>query len=83
MFLPENAQICIRRLEEAGFEAYAVGGCVRDDYLGLLPHDYDLCTSATPEQTAAIFADHALAGNLYTVSRAVDAICKYMTEVKR
>lgn len=37
-----------------GFEIYAVGGCVRDLYLNRTPHDWDLCTSATPEQTMAI-----------------------------
>ena len=55
MFLPESALYCIRTLEKAGFEAYAVGGCVRDSLLGLTPHDYDLCTNATPSETAAIF----------------------------
>ncbi len=57
MFLPDSIQTCIRRLEEAGFAAYAVGGCVRDSLLGLIPHDYDLCTAATPEQIRSVFAD--------------------------
>ena len=56
MYLPENATICIRLLEEAGHSCYAVGGCVRDALLGLTPHDYDLCTSAKPEQIKEIFA---------------------------
>lgn len=60
MVLPEYVMQCIRRLEDAGFAAYAVGGCVRDDCLGLTPHDFDLCTSALPEQTEAVFADHRL-----------------------
>ena len=46
MYLPESIQNCIDLLENAGFAAYAVGGCVRDACLGLTPHDYDLCTSA-------------------------------------
>ena len=57
MILPGYALQCIRRLESAGFAAYAVGGCVRDACLGLQPHDYDLCTSAKPAQIKAIFAD--------------------------
>lgn len=57
MFLPLHIHYCIRRLEDAGFQAYAVGGCVRDALKGLTPHDYDLCTSARPEQTQAVFAD--------------------------
>lgn len=60
MFLPEAVLQCIRRLEQAGFETYAVGGCVRDALLGIMPHDYDLCTKATPDQIAALFADHTL-----------------------
>ena len=49
MFLPENIQNCIDSLENAGFAANAVAGCVREACLGLRPHDYDLCTSALPE----------------------------------
>ncbi len=60
MFLPENVLTCISVLEKAGFAAYAVGGCVRDSLLGLQPHDYDLCTNALPEETAALFPGHTL-----------------------
>ena len=58
--LPDHVQPLIYRLETAGFPTYAVGGCVRDMLLGLIPHDYDLCTAALPEQTEAVFCDHAL-----------------------
>lgn len=60
MFLPDYVAYCINALEEAGFAAYAVGGCVRDACLGLTPSDYDLCTSALPEQTEAVFSDRKL-----------------------
>lgn len=60
MFLPDYVNQCIQALESAGHAAYAVGGCVRDAWLGLTPHDYDLCTSALPEETEAVFADHSL-----------------------
>ncbi len=60
MPLSEAAVLCIQRLEQAGYEAYAVGGCVRDALLGIPPHDYDLCTNAKPQQTAALFADFTL-----------------------
>lgn len=60
MHLPESALFCIRTLENAGHRAYAVGGCVRDDLLGLTPQDYDLCTSATPNQIAEIFSAYPL-----------------------
>jgi len=58
--LPEHILYCIRTLEDAGFATYAVGGCVRDWLLGLCPHDYDLCTAATPEVVQALFAHHPL-----------------------
>ena len=60
MKLPEYVLRCITALEEKGYAAYAVGGCVRDACLGLTPHDYDLCTNALPEETEAVFADHRL-----------------------
>ncbi len=60
MFLPKSVLLCIHTLEQAGFEAYAVGGCVRDSLLGLTPHDYDLCTNAVPEETAKLFANYTL-----------------------
>ncbi len=60
MHLPKNVRLCLHALEEAGYSAYVVGGCVRDALLGLVPHDYDLCTSATPEQTARVFSQHPL-----------------------
>ena len=56
MHLPYCVSDCLNRLEESGFACYAVGGCVRDWLLGLEPHDYDLCTSATPEQIQAVFS---------------------------
>ena len=60
MQLPQAVQYCIHALEAAGFEAYAVGGCVRDSLLGLTPADYDLCTNAKPEETAQVFSAHQL-----------------------
>lgn len=60
MNLPEHIQLCLRRLEQAGYAAYAVGGCVRDWRLGLEPKDYDLATAAPVEQTEALFADFPL-----------------------
>ena len=60
MILPEEVKDCLERLEKAGFSAYVVGGCVRDALLGLSPHDYDLCTGATPEQTKQVFAGENL-----------------------
>ena len=60
MYLPPDVKACIDALEQAGFAAYAVGGCVRDSLLGRIPADFDLCTAALPEQTEAVFRDHKL-----------------------
>ena len=60
MFLPDYALRCIDALENAGFQAWAVGGCVRDAILGRIPNDYDLCTDAKPEQTEAVFSQYPL-----------------------
>ena len=60
MFLPDTIIKCIQALEQAGYAAYVVGGCVRDSCLGITPQDYDMCTSALPEQTEAVFKDYRL-----------------------
>ena len=60
MELPGYVLDCLERLEDAGFRAWAVGGCVRDACLGRTPQDYDLCTDALPEQTQTVFADWSL-----------------------
>ncbi len=53
--LPEKVQYIISEIQAAGFEAYAVGGCVRDSILGRVPDDWDITTSAKPEQIKEIF----------------------------
>lgn len=55
--IPDGAQEIIRLLERNCFEAYVVGGCVRDSLLGLEPHDWDICTSATPSEVLVCFSD--------------------------
>ena len=52
--LPKKVQYIIHTLENAGYEAYAVGGCVRDSLLGREPDDWDVTTSATPMQIRII-----------------------------
>ena len=60
MELPEYVRGCLNTLEAAGFRGWAVGGCVRDACLGKVPHDFDLCTDALPEQIRDIFSDREL-----------------------
>ena len=55
--LDPGAALLLGALHGAGHAAYAVGGCVRDSLLGLDPHDWDLCTSARPEQVMALFGE--------------------------
>lgn len=54
--LPQDVSKIISILEEAGYEAYAVGGCVRDSILGKEPNDWDITTSALPSQVKDLFA---------------------------
>lgn len=58
--VPEYAQRAIEMLENAGYEAYCVGGCVRDSLLGKAPDDWDICTSATPDEMKEVFADYRM-----------------------
>lgn len=53
--VPAPVYFIIQELEKCGHEAYMVGGCVRDSVLGRKPHDYDICTSATPDEVLEAF----------------------------
>ena len=53
--IPPKTRELLSRLSSAGFAAYAVGGCVRDSLLGQAPQDWDVCTSARPEEILACF----------------------------
>ena len=63
--IPEAVRQVLLRITQAGFAAYAVGGCVRDSLLCTQPNDWDICTSARPEQTAALFSHTVLTGAKY------------------
>lgn len=53
--LPDSVALILRELNKHGHEAYAVGGCVRDAVMGRIPHDWDITTSAKPEEVKSIF----------------------------
>lgn len=55
--LPEYISNIIERIESCGYEGYAVGGCVRDSLMGRVPKDWDVATSASPEEIKKIFSD--------------------------
>lgn len=58
--VPTPVNYIIQELEKCGHEAYMVGGCVRDSVLGRKPHDYDICTSATPDEILKAFPDEEI-----------------------
>ena len=58
--IPADANELIHTLQNNGHSAYIVGGCVRDSILGRTPHDYDICTSATPSEMLEIFKDRKI-----------------------
>ena len=60
MYIPNSVLELMNRLEDAGYETWVVGGCVRDHLMGNTPHDYDCCTVATPEQMQELFAHRQL-----------------------
>ena len=58
MELPACVQCALEVLDSAGHKGWLVGGCVRDAVMGVVPHDYDITTSALPQQTIAAFKDY-------------------------
>ena len=58
--IPAYVQETLQALEKAGHQAYCVGGCVRDSLLGRVPGDWDVTTSALPEETMAVFGEKAV-----------------------
>lgn len=58
--IPDNANTIINTLQNNEHSAYVVGGCVRDSLMGRIPHDWDICTSATPEQMLEIFKNYKI-----------------------
>ncbi len=58
MVLPRKVTVALEQLQDAGYDAYVVGGCVRDSLMGRQPHDWDIATSATPDQVIHVFAQY-------------------------
>ena len=57
--IPKHIELALKKLHDNGFSAYMVGGCVRDSLLGKAPQDYDISTSALPEDILRVFSSHA------------------------
>lgn len=58
--IPSDAVRVISTLNNSGYEAYLVGGCVRDMIIGVTPHDWDICTNATPDETKRVMSEHKI-----------------------
>src|SRR3989338_1894233 len=68
MVIPGEVQNIIDQLKKAGFEAYIVGGCVRDVLIGMEPKDWDVTTNAKPEEIQKVFPDSFYENNFLTVT---------------
>ncbi len=66
--MSRNAVNVVERLQKAGYQAFVVGGCVRDLLLDLEPKDYDVATSATPEQVRAEFRNSRIIGRRFKLA---------------
>ena len=69
--LDERAVRVVRGLQDAGFEAFIVGGAVRDLLLGLRPKDFDVATNATPEQVKGLFRRAFIIGRRFRIVHVV------------
>ena len=67
MSIPKNIQEIIKEMNKAGFEAYIVGGCVRDLLLGKVPKDWDITTNARPDEMLKIFKNGKYENDFGTV----------------
>ena len=66
--LDPHAVATVRRLNDAGLQAYLVGGCVRDLLLGLIPKDFDVSTEASPRQIRRLFRNSRIIGRRFKLA---------------
>ncbi len=71
--IPKEVKEAVKKLETAGYEAYLVGGCVRDVVLGKIPKDWDIATNARPEEMQKIFPESVYENNFGTVGVKTDS----------
>lgn len=70
-YMSRNAIRVVEGLQDAGYEAFVVGGCVRDALMGLRPKDFDVATSATPEQARSLFRNSRIIGRRFKLVHVV------------
>lgn len=79
--IPKEVLSVVTELKKAGFEAYLVGGCVRDVILGVEPNDWDVATSATPEEIQKLFPEHVYENQFGTVGVKIPTLRPAVPEV--
>ncbi len=80
--IPKEVVDIVHALESAGFEAYPVGGCVRDVLLGIEPRDWDVTTNAKPEEIRALFQKTFYENKFYTVTIQTDSNHNALKEIE-
>jgi tRNA nucleotidyltransferase (CCA-adding enzyme) len=80
--IPKEVKSVVAELESQGFEAYVVGGCVRDMLLGRDPQDWDVATSAKPEEVQKIFPDNFYENKFFTVTVRTQASDPKLKEIE-
>ncbi|MBE5760422.1 MAG: CCA tRNA nucleotidyltransferase [Clostridiales bacterium] len=81
IFMPSEIKYVIERLLQNGYKAYIVGGCVRDSIMGIEPKDWDITTSATPDETMHVFFDHKVIPTGIKHGTVTVCIGEFMTEI--
>jgi len=82
VLIPKEVKSVVAELGKHGFEAYVVGGCVRDMLLGREPEDWDVATSATPEQVQKIFPDNFYENKFFTVTVRTESLDPKLNEIE-
>ena len=81
-FIPEEIKEVVQKIENAGFEAYLVGGCVRDMLMNIQPKDWDLTTNAKPEKIQEIFEHTFYENDFGTVGVVLDEVDEKIVKIK-
>ena len=82
ILVPEEVKNIIKKLQDGGFEAYVVGGCVRDLLRGIEPEDWDITTNAKPEEIQKIFPNSFYSNQFFTVTVLTDSLNPKLKEVE-
>ncbi len=79
---PKEVESVVQKLEKAGFQAYVVGGCVRDLLLGKEPQDWDVTTNAKPEEVQKIFPENFYENKFFTVTVLMESSDPKLKEIE-